>query len=163
MVKHTLLRRNPKLYEDFYCNQHGHGLPVFIGGRNQRGHGIGSFFSGLGRMVLPWLKTGGKALLREGVSTGLHVANDALAGRNIGESFKEHAKEAGHRLLQGAVEHLGQNQSGSGVRRRKRALSRPPGEPFQKRIKPTHAASHKHSKACAKTKKNKPKYSDIFA
>ena len=162
MVKHTLLRRNPKLYEDFYCNQYGHGLPVFIGGRNQRGHGIGSFFSGLGRMVLPWLKTGGKALLREGVSTGLHVANDALAGRNIGESFKEHAKEAGHRLLQGAVNHLGQNQSGSGLRK-KRALARPPGEPFEKRIKLAHRASHKHSKACAKTKKKHPKYSDIFA
>jgi hypothetical protein len=162
MVKHTLLRRNPKLYEDFYCNQNGHGLPIFIGGRNQRGHGIGSFFSGLGRMVLPWLKTGGKALLREGVSTGLHVANDALAGRNVGESFKEHAKEAGHRLLQGAVQHIGQNQSGSGLRR-KRALSRPPGEPLEKRIKLTHRPNHKHSKTCAKTKKKHPKYSDIFA
>ena len=161
MPKHTPLRRNPKLYEDFYCNQHGYGLPVFIGGRNQRRHGIGSFFSGLGRMVLPWLKTGGKALLREGVSTGLQVANDALAGGNVGDSFKEHAKEAGHRLLQSAVEHVGGNQSGSGLKR-KRFSASPPGEPFGKQIKLSHQSAHKHSKARTK-KKKQSNYSDIFA
>ena len=99
MVKHSPLRRNPRVYEEYFCDQVGHGLPVFIGGHSQYGQGLGSFFSGLGRTILPWLKTGGKALLREGLGTGLQVAQDALAGRNIGDSFKEHAKEAGQRLL----------------------------------------------------------------
>lgn len=173
MVRHIPLHRNPKVYEDFYCNQNGQGLPVFIGGRSQGGRGIGSFFSGLGRMVLPWLKTGGKALLREGVGTGLHVANDALAGRNIGESFRDRAKESGRRLLQGAVDHVSTNQSGSGVKRRRRYA--PPGEPFYKRIKLANPRIRSHKKgrktkkrytgrrrSNKKTKKNKKKYSDIF-
>lgn len=155
MVRHVPLKRHAKLYEDHYCNQAGHGLPVFIGGRHQRGHGIGSFFSGLGRMVMPWIKTGGKALLREGLGTGLQVAQDALAGRNVGESFKEHAKEAGQRLLHGAVEHLAGNQSGSGFRKRKTAP--PPGEPFKKRIKRSRKNRTSHS-----ARKRSKRYSDIF-
>lgn len=49
----------------FLCQQAGHGIPVFISGPSQRGRSIGSFFSGLGRMVLPWIRTGGKDLLPE--------------------------------------------------------------------------------------------------
>ena len=154
MVRHVPLQRSPKVYEDFFCSQAGHGLPVFIGGRSQRGHGIGSFFSGLGRMVLPWIKTGGKALLREGVGTGLQVAQDALAGRNVGESFKEHAKEAGQRLLQGAVQHVAGNQSGSGKRKRKPA---PPGEPVSEGIKRPFVIERAHKKL------KKRKHSDIFS
>lgn len=159
------LQRNPKLYEDFYCNQAGHGMPVFIGGgRNQRGRGLGSFFGGLGRMILPMLKTGGKALLREGVGTGLQLAQDALAGRNLSESFKEHGKAAGQRLLQGAVSHIIGNQSGSGLRR-----PAPPGEPAAKRIKTVVRTKGSHSSHNQKKKKKQTrkrsqakKYSDIF-
>ena len=153
-MRHFPIRRNPRVYEDFFCAQAGHGLPVFIGGRSQHGHGLGSFFSGLGRTILPWIKTGGKALLREGLGTGLQVAQDALAGRNIGESFKEHAKEAGQRLLQGAVQHVVGNQSGSGIRRR----AAPPGEPHHKRVKhsPRRRQSHK------KLKKVQKHHANIF-
>lgn len=157
MVRHTPLHRRPKLYEDFYCNQSGHGLPVFVGGRSQRGHGLGSFFGGLGRMLLPFFKTGGKALLREGVGTGLRVAQDALAGRNVGDSFRNHAKEAGSRLLKGAVHHLADNQSGSGIRRKRRKPA-PPGEPARKRIKPTPRRRRSHKK----TKQSQKRFTDIF-
>lgn len=110
-------------------------------------------------MVIPWLKTGGKALLREGVGTGLQVAQDTLAGRNVGESFREHAKEAGGRLLQGAVQHLASNQSGSGIgRKRRRFVPAPPGEPARKRIKPTPRRRRAHKK----TNKQQKRYSDIF-
>ena len=155
-MRHTVLHRNPKLYEDFYCNQGGHGLPVFIGGRNQGGYGIGSFFNGLGRMVLPWLKTGGKALLKEGLNTGLQVANDALSGRNVGESFREHSKEAGKRLLQGAVNHI--SQSGTGLRKRRAA---PPGQPRSKRIKTAHRRGTVHKKTQRKNNQHR-KHFDIF-
>lgn len=166
MVRHVPLRRNPKVYEDFFCSQAGHGLPVFIGGRSQKGRGLGSFFSGLGRMILPWLKTGGKALLREGVGTGLQVAQDALAGRNVGNAFRERTKEAGGRLLQGAVDHLTNNQSGSGVRRRRRKRTRaaPPGEPQRKRIKPQPKRRRTHKQNSNKNRRTKKRnYSDIFA
>lgn len=162
MVRHSPLHRNPKVYEDFYCSQGGHGLPVFVGGRNQRGYGIGSFFSGLGRMVLPWLKTGGKALLREGVSTGLHVANDALSGRNLGESIKDRASSAGKRLLGQAIDHISQEGGGIGRRgRMKRGIGAPPGEPFAKKIK-TLQRRHIAQKAHQKKKKKHPSHSDIF-
>lgn len=103
MGRHTPLRRSPKAYEDFFCQQVGHGLPVFIGTRSQRGRGLGSFLSSVGRMVLPILKTGGKALLREGALTGMQVAQDALEGRNVKEAFRSRAADAGKRLLRGAV------------------------------------------------------------
>lgn len=81
-------------------------MPEFIGGQSQFGIGIGSFSSGFGRIVLPWLKTGGKALMREGLGTGLQIAQDALAGRNFGQSMRGRAKQAGQRLLHGAINHV---------------------------------------------------------
>ena len=154
----TPLHRDPDLYEKYYCSQHGNGLPsgipVFMGSRSQKGRGLGSFFGGLGRMALPWLQTSGKALLREGLGTGMRVAQDALAGRNIGEAFRDRAKEAGQRLLQSAVEHMDTNQSGSGLRRQVRGS--PPGEPLRKRVK----LNHSHRRAHSVTKR--AKYSDIF-
>lgn len=103
---------------------------------------------------MPWLKTGGKALLREGLGTGLQVAQDALQGRNVGEAFREHAKEAGQRLLHGAVDHL--NQSGRGIKRKR--LPAPPGEPFGNRIKRGTSAHCSHKK----NKNSRKRYSDIF-
>ena len=157
MVRHVQLRRSPKAYEAFFCQQAGHGLPVFIGSRSQRGRGLGSFLSSIGRMVLPIFKTGGKALLREGAMTGLRVAKDALDGRNVNESFKDHARDAGKRLLHGAVDHLAGNQSGSGLRA-------PPGEPARKRIKRHTKRSRTQSKKRRRPKTNKKLLtSDIFS
>jgi hypothetical protein len=64
---------------------------------------------------MPWIKTGGKALLLDGLNTGIRVAQDDLAGRNAREYFKKHAKKAGQCLLQEAHEHLTGNKSGSGI------------------------------------------------
>jgi hypothetical protein len=108
-------------------------------------------------MVLPWLKTGGKALLREGLGTGLRVAQGALAGRDVGERFKEHSKEAGQRLLHGAATHLAGYQSGSGFRKRKR-MNAPPSETFRKSIQFKNKTRSVHSHKRRKT----TKYSDIF-
>lgn len=51
--------------------------------------GIGTFLAGLSRMVLPWLKTGGKTLLKEGLGTDLQIAQDALSGRNFDEYMRD--------------------------------------------------------------------------
>lgn len=45
------------------------------------------------RMVLPWLKTDGKASLREGECTRLQLAQDALSDRNFGESIRDRDKQ----------------------------------------------------------------------
>ena len=91
----------PKLYEDYYVNQVGHGLPVFVGGggRRYRGHGFGSLLAGIGRAVVPLLKKGGKALLKEGARTGLRVAQDVMSGQRLGSALKQRAGQSGKRLL----------------------------------------------------------------
>ena len=96
----------PKLYEDYYVNQVGHGLPVFVGGggrRLYRGHGFGSLLAGIGRAVVPLLKKGGKALLKEGARTGLRVAQDVMSGKRLGSALKQRAGQSGKRLLTQAL------------------------------------------------------------
>ena len=64
MVRHAPFKGNGKLYEQYYCHQAGHGLPVFVEGRNYRRRGLGSLLVGIGRAIVPLLKSGGKALLK---------------------------------------------------------------------------------------------------
>ena len=77
----TPYRPNPALYDAYYTTQVGHGLPVYVGGL--RGRGLGSILGGLLRTAVPLLKRGGKALLKEGIRSGLGVAQDVLSGQNI--------------------------------------------------------------------------------
>ena len=93
----------PKLYEDYYTNQVGHGLPVFVGGRSFRGHGLGSLLAGIGLAVVPLLKSGGKVLLKEGARTGLQVAQDVLSGHRFDTALKQRSHQAGKRLLNQAT------------------------------------------------------------
>ena len=111
-----------KFYEDYYVNQAGFGLPVFIGGKSYRGRGLGNLLGGIGRTLLPLLKKGGRALLKEGTKTGLQIAQDVLSGREVKSSIKKRARLAGKRMLDSAV---------SSVVGR----AAPPGTPIQKRIK----------------------------
>ena len=108
---------NHKLYDDYYANQTGHGIPVYIGG--MRGRGLGSVLSGLFRAVVPLLKRGGKAMLKEGVTSGLQVAQDVLSGANLKNAVKKRVRGTGRRLLKRAFG----------------GLKPPPGEPVKKRIK----------------------------
>ena len=71
MVGHCHYKHDGRLYEDYYQTQVGHGLPVFIGGKSTRGRGLGNLLGGLFRSVVPLLKSGGKALLKEGAKTGM--------------------------------------------------------------------------------------------
>ena len=110
----------PRLYEDYYSNQVGHGLPVFVGGRSIRGHGLGSLLAGIGRAVVPLLKRGGKALLKEGARTGLQVAQDVVSGRRFDTALKQRSRQAGKRLLNQATGGGG----GGGAKRRRIKTSR---------------------------------------
>ncbi|GFS19336.1 hypothetical protein ElyMa_005029500 [Elysia marginata] len=110
-----------KLYEDYYGQQVGTGLPVFQGSRDQRGYGLGSLLSGLGRMIVPLLKRGGKALVKEGLNTGLDIARNVVAGNNIKTAERNRVRQAGRNLMGKAI--------GSASRKRKvspvKAQSRP--------------------------------------
>ena len=87
-------------YEDYYLSQaRGGGLPVFIGNR-QRGQGLGNLLGGIARMVVPVLKRGGKALLKEGLRTGVGILGDVVGGEGIKASAKRRLRQSGQRLLQ---------------------------------------------------------------
>ena len=136
---------SPKLYEDYYVNQVGHGLPVFVGGggRRYRGHGFGSLLAGIGRAVVPLLKKGGKALLKEGARTGLRVAQDVMSGQRLGSALKQRAGQSGKRLL-------------------KQVLSPSPSR-RQKRIKTKRTAQGKQSgRQRQRQQPKKQRVTDIF-
>lgn len=93
-------------YDEYYLQQAGHGMPVFIGGRYQRGRGIGNILGGLARMVVPILKRGGRTLLKEGLRTGMDIIGDVAAGRNIKASAKSRSKQSVNRLMNQARDTL---------------------------------------------------------
>lgn len=108
-------------------------MPVFVGGLH-RGAGLGSILSGIGRSVMPLLKRGGKELLSRGLNTGMKIAGDVLAGKNIKSSFQSRSKQAGRDLFNAAMKRVG---------------AVPPGEPAKKRIKradTTHQGQNKKSR-----------------
>ena len=64
-----------RTYEDYYKEQAGKGMNVFVGRRHMRGKGLGSFLSGIGRANVPLLNSSGKALSKQGVNLGMQVAS----------------------------------------------------------------------------------------
>jgi len=75
--------------EDYYTNQSGHGMPVFVGARYQRGHGLGSILSGLfRRIILPFFRANGRTIASKAIKTGLEVADDVVQGKSLKQSAK---------------------------------------------------------------------------
>src|SRR5437867_6593073 len=109
-----------QMYEDYYMQQSGSGLPVFQGSRGQRGHGIGSVLSGLFRSAMPMLKRGLATFGKHALKTGLEIAGDVAEGKSFRDSPRERIVPT---ILPGikrfAEEELFNNQSGSGKRRRR--------------------------------------------
>ena len=106
MVRSIPFQTNSRLYENYYVDQAGHGLPVFVGGRNYRGAGLGNVLAGIGRVIMPLIKKGGKAILNEGLRTGANVVQDLIAGRNVKTALKRRAEESGKRLFNNALNNV---------------------------------------------------------
>ena len=81
------------LYETYYLDQSGSGIPVFSGSRGQRGHGLGSLLSGLFRNAIPMLKRGLATFGRHALKTGLEIANDVVDGDSLKNSAKKRVPE----------------------------------------------------------------------
>ena len=82
------------MYEKYYANQSGDGIPVFVGQRYQRGHGLGQTISGLFKryviqFVAPRAKEVGKKILGNVVKTGMEVASDVFSGKSAKEALKK--------------------------------------------------------------------------
>jgi hypothetical protein len=103
-----------EMYEQYYMDQSGSGMPVFYGALGQRGHGLGSFLSGLFRRAMPFLTRSAKSFGKRALQTGLNVANDMVEGSSFQDS-------ASRRIPEGLKGFVASNfgQSGSGKRRQR--------------------------------------------
>ena len=110
--------------EDYYRQQlGGGGYPIFIGGRGQRGKGLGNLFGSLFRNILPFLKSGLKAVGKQALRTGLDVATDVIkGGQNLRESVQNRVPEGikNFAVEKGFIPREVGKQEGSGNRKRKR-------------------------------------------
>jgi hypothetical protein len=97
---------NQQIYDEYYFNQAGNGLPVFMGTKLQRGHGIGNLLSGLFRAATPLLKKGAMALGKRALKTGMKIAGDAIQGKNIKQAAKRHLMDTGTELVTSAFHHI---------------------------------------------------------
>ena len=147
-----------KSHEDYFNNQSGKGLNVFRGVRHMRGNGLfGRLLRGLGRAFVPLLKSGGKTILKEGLSTGARVMSDVASGHNFKTSLKRRGREAGERLYERAVKKM---RGGSLAR------PSPPGEPARKRkrtTKTTKKPKRKQSAKKGRSGRRKKVQRDIFS
>ena len=113
------------LYEDYYTKQSGGELPIFYEARTQRGHSIGSVLGGLFRRALSFLKSEAEILGKQ----ALNVATDMIDGK----SFKESAKDRLQGLKTFANQREAIQQSGSGVRMKRRRQSKKSSKKSKKR------------------------------
>ena len=107
-------------YKKYYEVQAGGGdFPIFRGYVRQRGYGLGGMFRTFYKFVmplfkthaLPFLKKGAEIVGTEAVKTAADIANDAIKGRNIQDSAKEHLNESLDSLKN-------RIQTGSGTKRK---------------------------------------------
>lgn len=88
---------DPALYERYYKNQLGLGISGF--NALQRGNGLGSIFKGLIRAAAPLIRENILPVLKKkAVSTGVNIARDVLAGRNLKTSLKRRLIDTGRDL-----------------------------------------------------------------
>ena len=136
---------NARLYDDYYLRQVGHGMPFFSGTRIQRGHGLGNIFSGLVRAAMPLVKSGLKALGKQGMKTGTKIAGDVLRGQKPQRAARRRAKQAGQQLLGKALHQF----------------IPPPGEPAKR--KGTKRRAKRRSVSSTRAVKRHRSAGDIFS
>ena len=88
-----------KLYEEYYLNQSGRGMPAFAGARYQRGHGLGNMLRTLTKLAVPFIKKGAQLIGKQAMKTGMDIAQDAMQGQNIKTAAKRRASEGWRELV----------------------------------------------------------------
>ena len=107
-------------YEQYYYRQaYGSGIPVFHGIAIQRGHGLGNLLNAGLRMLLPGIKSVGKAVLNQGLSTGANILSDVLGGESVKTAAKRRAVEGGQNLMNRALAQAGLVGGSSPAKRRR--------------------------------------------
>ena len=138
----TVYHPDAALYEDYYLHQTGRGLPVFSGPALQRGHGLGGILGGVMRMAVPLLKKGAKYLGRQALQTGVGLAEDVLAGKNIKSSAKQRLTQMGTDTLH----HIGRQ-----VKRKPPPRKRSQSKPIKRKSSHSHVTLSKAAKVARPT------------
>jgi hypothetical protein len=73
--------------------------------------------------VIPLLKRGGKTLLKQGLKSGLRVAQDVVEGKNIKSAFKNRAREAGNTLFNKMINSARPTPPGKRIKHHNRSAS----------------------------------------
>jgi hypothetical protein len=109
-MKYYCCSSSKNLYENYYNDQAGNGIPVFSGKMYQRGHGLGNIFSSLVRTAVPLVKRGLQSVGKRALQTGLEVAQDVISDQPLKKSVEMRAKNAGKDLLGSVVNRLSASQ-----------------------------------------------------
>ena len=120
-------------YLNYYNNQVGSGISGFQGVRYQRGHGFfGRMFSGLGNFV----KDLAPGLFKRALPSAIGLAQDVLAGENVGHSAKKRLIEAGKNVADETLDKIKSKiQGGSGIPRHRRRKMRKLKNLFRRKSK----------------------------
>lgn len=122
---HVVFDANSISIEDVLEGQSGGSL-IYEGYPYQRGYGVQrgtGFLRNLLRFLMPSVKSVGRALAKEGLSTGSRILGDLSEGKN----FKESVIDEGRQGVKNLVDKAHRKMSGSGKRtsvKRKRVVGR---------------------------------------
>ena len=106
-----------KQWIQHYVNQqNGKG---FSGIPYQRGNGLGSLFRGLFRVLLPVVKSAGRAVGKQALRTGAQIASDLVAGESLKSSVENRGRRGASNLLKKAAAEIKQQGKGIGARKEK--------------------------------------------
>jgi len=110
-----------KFYNDQVTSgQIGYGLPVFVGVRTQRGHGFfGRIFPSIFRGAVNFFKGLALPAAKRALPSAIGLAQDIIAGENVGQSAKTRLIEAGKNVADETLDQLKSKiQKGKGIRRK---------------------------------------------
>ncbi len=137
---------SPQMYERYYLNQVGSGIPVYRGSTTlQRGYGLGGLLGGLFRSAIPLLKKGAKVVGKQALETGIDIAQDVMSGQNVKTAAKRRLKTAGRNMGAKVINRIQKGRGNSSCKRGK------------KRTRSNKAVSTQGSKRRRKT------HNDIFS
>lgn len=91
--------------------------------KTQRGNGIGSFFGGLFRRIMPYIKSGISSVGSELVSSGANILRDVLKGRDTKDSISERLTNVGTNLGAQASAKVS-SMLGLGYKRRRKTVKK---------------------------------------
>jgi hypothetical protein len=135
-----------------------------VGGLNksfkiQKGNGVGSFFGNFFRRLIPYIKTGAKALGSEFLNVGTNLLRDGLNNKDIKESMDTHLTNAGRNLGAKASTSM-KTMLGMGYKKRKASGTRQSraGKPRKRTTK----RRAKKKKTPTRKRKKTVKKRDIF-